>query len=153
MRARAVLLIAVAALAACGTTREQAHQATALDAATTAIGVGGGIATEANPLIGSPLAFAGVMAARVIGVELANQMDEPARTQTLTGLSSIWWGAGISNVMILLLASNPAGFAFGAMTGLGWWASTAERRLFARMCAAERVKNPKMQCTFRGEEM
>ena len=37
----------------------------ALSAATTAIGVGSGVAVEVNPLVTSPAAFAGLMLARV----------------------------------------------------------------------------------------
>lgn len=148
MRALPAALLIAWLLAACGTPRETAHQATALDAATTAIGVGSGIATEVNPLIGSPLAFAGVMAARVIGVELANQMDEPARTQTLTGLSSIWWGVGISNLLVLLAAPTGVGLAAGALFAAGWWQRTADERAFAEICASERALNPRLVCTF-----
>ena len=149
---RLLALALLALLTGCGTPRETAHQATALDAATTAIGVGSGIAAEANPLIGSPLAFAGVMVARVIGVELANQMDEPQRTQTLSGLNSIWWGVGISNVLVILAASNPVGLAFGAMAGLGWRHSTEHQRQFAEVCAMERIRlnNPALKCVFNG---
>lgn len=135
-------------LAGCGSTRESAHQATVLDAATTVAGVGSGIAVEANPLIGSPLAFAGVMATRVIGVELANQMDEPARTQTLTTLSSVWWGVGVSNLLVLLAAPTPVGLAAGVMVAAGWWQRTAIERDFAAICAAERQANHRLACTY-----
>lgn len=117
-------------------------------AATTAAGVASGVAIEANPLIGSPLAFAGLMAARVIGVEMADKLDEPQRTQTLAGLNSLWWGVGISNVLILISASNPVGLVAGAMAGLGWWASTADQRAFAEVCARERLSNPRLKCTY-----
>jgi len=145
---KAILLALLIALSGCGTVREQAHQATALDAATTAAGVASGAAIEANPLIGSPAAFAGIMLARVIGVEVADGMDEPARTQTLAGLNSIWWGVGISNVLILITAANPVGLMAGAMAGLGWWVSTADQRAFAEVCARERLSNPRLICTY-----
>ena len=141
----------LALLCGCSSLRESAHGATALDAASTAIGIGSGAAVEVNPLIGSPAAFAGIMLARVIGVEIADGMDEPARTQTLAGLNSIWWGAGVSNVLIILAASSPVGWAFGAMAGLGWWASTENQRLFAQACAQERERlgNAKLVCIYR----
>ena len=84
----------------------------------------------------------------VVGVEVANGMDEPARTQTLAGLNSIWWGVGISNVLILISASNPVGLIAGAMAGLGWWASTVDQRAFAEVCARERLSNPRLICTY-----
>lgn len=143
-----LLSLVLMLLSACGTTREQAHQATALDATTTAIGVGTGIATEANPLITTPTAFAAIMVARVIGVELANQMGEPVRTQTLTGLNSIWWGVGVSNLLILIAAPTPVGLAAGAMFGAAWWQRTADEREFAAICASERALNPRLTCTY-----
>lgn len=150
MKALAALVLCL--LCGCSSLRESAHGATAIDAATTAIGVGSGIAVEANPLIGSPIAFAGVMLARVVGVEVVNQWDEPQRTQALSGMNAIGWGIGISNLAILLAASNPVGLAFGAMAGLGLWASTENQRLFAEACAAERIRvaNPAMKCLFNG---
>jgi hypothetical protein len=92
---KSVCAVLLALLCGCSSLRDSAHGATALDAATTAAGVASGAAVEVNPLIGSPAAFAGIMLARVIGVEVADGMDEPARTQTLAGLNSIWWGVGI----------------------------------------------------------
>lgn len=146
MKALAALLIAL--LAGCSSLRESAHTATAVDAATTAVGVGSGVAVEANPLIGSPAAFAGLMLARVVGVEIANQLPEPQRTEVLTGWSSIWWGAGVSNLVVLLAASNPVGLAAGAMFAAGWWQSTAMEREFAAICAAERKADPTIRCVF-----
>lgn len=146
MKAIAALLIVL--LAGCSSLRESAHSATAFDAATTAAGVGAGVAVEANPLIGSPAAFAGLMLARVVGVEVANQLPEPQRTEVLTGWSSIWWGAGVSNLVVLLAASNPVGLAAGAMFAAGWWQSTAMEREFAAICAAERKADPTIRCVF-----
>ena len=145
---KALCAVLLCLLCGCSSLRESAHGATALDAATTAAGVASGAAVEVNPLIGSPAAFAGIMLARVIGVEVADGMDEPARTQTLAGLNSIWWGVGISNVLILISASNPLGFIAGAMVGLGWWQSTADQRAFAEVCARERLSNPRLKCTY-----
>ena len=146
MKALAALLIAL--LAGCSSLRESAHTATAVDAATTAAGVGSGVAVEANPLIGSPAAFAGLMLARVVGVEVADKLPEPARTETLAGLNSIWWGVGVSNVLVLIAASNPVSMIAGAMVALGWWNSTADQREFSAWCAQERVAQPDLKCTF-----
>lgn len=145
---KALLLVIVILLAGCANLRESTHLATAADATTTAIGVTSGIAVEANPLISSPAMFAGLMLTRVLATEYVDTLPEPARTTYLSGMSSVWLGAGISNVMILLLASNPIGLAFGAMTGLGWWASTAERREFAALCAEHMRMNPALVCIY-----
>ena len=120
----------------------------ALSAATTAIGVGSGVAVEVNPLVTSPAAFAGLMLARVVGTELVDKMDEPQRTEILTTLNSVWWGVSVSNILILLTASNPVGFVTGAMVALGWWVSTDEQRRFAEICAAERAINPRLKCIY-----
>ncbi len=150
MKAIAVVLLAL--LTGCTSLRESAHGAIGFDAATTAIGVGSGVAVEANPLIGSPLAFAGLLVARVVGVEVVNGWDEPKRTETLSALNSVWWGIGISNLLVIVAASNPVGLAFGTLAGLGWWASTSDQRLFAQACAAERerIAKPQMPCIFNG---
>lgn len=149
MRAAALILACSLASTGCTSLRESAHGATALDAATTLAGITSGAAVEANPLIASPAVFAGLMVARVVGVEMAEQMPEPQRTRLLTGWSSIWWGAGISNVLILIAASNPVGLAAGAMVGLGLWKSTERQREFAELCASLRVTDPKLVCTFK----
>ena len=147
MKALAALLL-LALLCGCSSLKDTTHATTALDATTTAIGVSSGIAVEANPMISSPAVFAGLMLTRVLATEYVDTLPEPARTTYLSGMSSVWLGAGISNVMILLLASNPIGLAFGAMTGLGWWASTAERREFAALCAEHMRMNPALVCTY-----
>lgn len=145
---RALTLAPLILLTGCSSLRDSAHGATALDAATTAAGVASGAAVEVNPLIGSPAAFAGIMLARVIGVEMADRLDEPGRTSTLAALNSLWWGAGVSNVLVLLAASNPVGLIAGAMAGLGGWSSTADQRAFAEICARERQANPRLKCIY-----
>lgn len=152
MRAAALILACALASTGCTSLRESAHGATAMDAASTIAGITSGAAIEANPLIASPAVFAGLMLARVVGVELADKLDEPQRTQTLSGLNSIWWGVGISNVLVILAASNPVGLAFGAMAGLGWRHSTEHQRQFAEVCAMERIRlnNPALKCVFNG---
>ena len=147
MKALAVVVL-LALLTGCSSLKESAHTATAVDAASTAFGVSSGLVAEANPLIGSPAAFAGVMLARVVGTELVGKMDEPQRTEILTTLNSVWWGVSVSNILILLTASNPVGFVTGAMVALGWWVSTDEQRRFAEICAAERAINPRLKCIY-----
>ena len=147
-----ILLICAAAalflLTGCTSLRESAHTATAVDAATTAIGVGSGLAVEVNPLVNSPAAFAALMLSRVVGTEIADQMHEPARTETLAGLNAMWWGVSISNVLVLIAASNPVSMIAGAMVALGWWNSTAQQREFAAWCAQERLSNPGLLCVY-----
>jgi len=145
---KALLLSLAILLAGCANLRESTHLATAADATTTAIGVTSGLAVEANPLVSSPASFAAIMLTRVVATEYVNTLPEPGRTTYLSGMSSVWLGAGISNVMILLLASNPIGLAFGAMAGLGWWASTEQQRTFAEICAHEMRINPALVCTY-----
>ena len=145
---KALLLSLVILLAGCANLRESTHLATAADATTTAIGVTSGLAVEANPLISSPAVFAGVMLTRIVATEYVNSLPEPGRTTYLSAMSSIWWGAGISNLLIIMLASNPAGLAFGALAGLGIWQSTEQQREFAAICAAERLERPALVCTY-----
>ncbi len=143
-----ILLALLIALSGCGTVREQAHQATALDAATTAAGVSTGFAIEANPILGSPSTMAGAFLLRVVSVEYANTLPEPGRTEVLTGWSSMWWGVGISNLLVLLAAPTPVGLVTGAMFAAGWWKSTEMERQFAAVCAQERQINPATVCVY-----
>jgi len=146
MKALCALLLAL--LCGCTSIRDTTHAATALDATTTIVGVSSGLAVEANPMISSPAMFAGLMLTRVLATEYVNTLPEPQRTGWLAGMSSIWLGAGISNLLIILLASNPVGLVFGGMAGLGWWASTEQQREFAEICAHEMRMNPALVCTY-----
>ena len=146
---KALLLSIVLLLTGCANLRESTHLATAVDGATTVIGVTSGVAVEANPLISNPAIFAGMLLTRVVATEYVNTLPEPARTTYLSAMSSIWWGAGISNILIIMLASNPVGFGFGVMAGLGWWASNADRREFAALCVAEQARNPAIVCEWK----
>lgn len=148
MKIRPILPVLLLALCGCANLKDTTHAATALDASTTVIGVSSGLAVEANPLISSPAIFVGLMLARVLATEHVNGLSEPQRTQYLSGMSSVWLGAGISNLMILLLASNPVGLSFGALVGLGWWESTGQQREFAEICAAERATKPDLVCIY-----
>jgi hypothetical protein len=143
---KSLCAVLLALLCGCSSLRESTHAATALDASTTVIGVTSGLAVEANPLVGSPAVFVGLMLSRVLATEYVNSMAEPQRTTYLSAMSSFWWGAGVSNLAILLLASNPAGLIAGAATGLALWARGADERLFAEICAAERVARPALVC-------
>ena len=145
---KALLLSIAILLTGCANLRDTTHAATALDSTTTVIGVSSGLAVEANPLISNPAIFAGLMLTRVLATEYVNTLPEPQRTEYLSGMSSVWLGAGISNLLIILAASNPIGWAFGGMAGLGWWHSTAMQREFAQICAAERVANPALVCMY-----
>lgn len=107
------------------------------------------MAAEVNPLIASPIAFAGLMVARLVGVELADRMPEPERTQLLSAMNSVWWGVCVSNVLIALTAATPVGLATGAMAGLVWWQSTDLQRQFAEICASEKQANPRLTCEFK----
>lgn len=146
---KALCAVLLALLCGCSSLRDTTHAATALDATTTVIGVSSGLAAEANPMISSPAIFAGLMVTRVLATEYVNTLPEPARTTYLSGMSSVWLGAGVSNVLILLLASNPVGLVFGGMAGLGWWASNADKREFAALCAAEQARNPAIVCEWK----
>ncbi len=148
MRPVLACILVTCFLLGCGTTKNQAHQATAVDAATTAIGVSSGIATEVNPLISSAPVFLGLMATRVVGVELINKLDEPQRTDTLTSFNSIWWGVNISNILVLLAAPTPVGLVAGAMVGVGLWNSSSMEREFAAICAQEKLKEPDLVCIY-----
>ena len=145
---KALVLALAVLLSGCASLKDTTHAATALDATTTVIGVTSGLAVEANPLISSPAMFAGLMLTRVLATEYVNTLPEPQRTGWLAGMSSIWLGAGISNLLIILLASNPVGLVFGGMAGLGWWASTEQQREFAEICAHEMRINPALVCTY-----
>lgn len=141
-------LVALGAGCGCANLKDTTHIATGVDAGSTVIGVTSGLAVEANPLIANPAIFVGVMLARVLATEKINAMPEPQRTEYLSMMSSIWIGPGVGNFLYAIGATGPIGIAAGAMVGLGWWASTADRRAFAEICAQAQITNPATVCTF-----
>lgn len=144
------LLLIVALLSGCANLRYSAQASVAADAVTSAAGIGAGVATEANPLLGSPAALAGSLVLRVAAVEVINATQpEPARTEALAAVNSVWWGVVVSNTLVLIAASTPVGLAAGVMVGLGMWRSTGMQREFAAMCAAQKLETPALVCVYK----
>lgn len=146
---RAALVIVLALLTGCASLRDSAQASIAADTATSAVGVGSGLALEANPLITSPGALAGSVVLRVAAVEWINTTQpEPVRTEALAAVNSVWWGVVVSNTLVLIAAANPVSLVAGLMVGLGLWKSTEMRREFAAMCAAARRETPALVCIY-----
>lgn len=147
------LVLATTALIGCGSLPTDARYAIAADAGTTAAGLLTGVASEANPLLGSPVAMVGMIAARFGMVEYANGLPEPQRSETLGAMNSIWWGAAASNLAILVAGSNPAGLVIGAAAALWKWNDGRDERTFISICLNERATNPALVCKFNGVEV
>ena len=146
-------ILSVSLLTGCaGQLRQSAYGAVTADAITTLAGVASGAAQEGNPLITSPAGLLASVALRIGAVEYINTLPEPQRTENLSVINSITWGAAASNLTILAMHSNPAGIVAGLAVGWRVWQSTAEERAFAGICADEKTRNPALICTYKNKE-
>ena len=123
-------------LSGCANLADSARAGIGIDAATSAVALSGE-AVEVNPLIASPAALAGSVAIRLVLTEYVDKLPEPERTNYLSALSSLWLGTSAANLVVLVLASNPAGLIIGLLTGLAWWSETEEDRDIAKGKAME----------------
>lgn len=98
---------------------------------------------------------AGVWTTASTLVTTTGQLVDAALTESLSALptpdAAITWGVVANNIGAVLGLINPASLTIGAITGWLVWNSTEEERLFAQVCAAERVKNPALRCTYKRE--
>lgn len=143
-------LICAAVLGGCASYLPQsAAVGIGADGAITAGAVLTGAASEGNPLVTSwPVGVASVLGRLALVTHYA-QADEPERTQALSSINAITWGVVANNIGAVLGLINPASLTIGAITGWLVWNSTEEERVFAQVCAAERVKNPALRCEYR----
>lgn len=147
---RAALAITAALLTGCASYLPQsAAVGIGADGAITAGAVLTGAASEGNPLVTSwPVGVTSVLGRWALVAHYA-QADEPERTQALSSINAITWGVVANNIASVLWHSNPASLTIGAVAGWLVWGGTEEERLFAQVCAAERVKNPALRCEYR----
>lgn len=143
-------IICAAALGGCASYLPQsAAVGIGADGAITAGAVLTGAASEGNPLVTSwPVGVASVLGRLALVAHYA-KADEPQRTQALSSINAITWGVVANNIAAVLWHSNPASLTIGAVAGWLVWSGTEEERLFAQVCAAERVKNPALRCEYR----
>lgn len=150
-----ILIALTFALAGCGSLRDQAQTTVALDVATTYAIIKSGAGVEGNALINSPAGFAASVVGRVVGIEHANTLPEPKRTQTLAFVSAAGWGVNANNLFIIFakkaaasVAMSVAGPLIGISVAWWMWHRTEPERMFAAICADERTRNPELICTF-----
>lgn len=122
---------------------QEAATAGVTDCGTTAVVLAAGF-VEGNPL-GAPLAC--MLKAPVVAY--ANTLQEPARTQTLSTVSSFGYGAAASN-LALFVGAGPWAPAVGLVVAVYKWQESADLRERAYLCSSLRqyAGKPEMPCTF-----
>jgi hypothetical protein len=126
-----------------------AYGAGVADCLTTGIGLSIGF-VEFNPL-GPVIACA----MKPLVIEIADDLPEPSRTNTLTATQAVWTGAAFNNLALIVakvlgVSAGPAAPLIGLVAAWHVWASTADEREFARLCAVHRAlaEKPELACIF-----
>jgi hypothetical protein len=117
---------------------KNAMQAAVADGITTGLAVSSG-ALEMNPLIStSPAGLVVLTGAKIALVKYADRLPEDEKRTLIKTSSSLWTGAAVNNLMVLLSAPTPAAIAVGVVAGVLWWQHStrvyerADREITAR---------------------
>lgn len=117
---------------------KNAMQAAVADGITTGLAVSSG-ALEMNPLIStSPAGLVVLTGAKIALVKYADRLPEDEKRTVIKTSSSLWTGAAVNNLMVLLSVPTPAAVAAGVVAGVLWWQHStrvyerADREIAAR---------------------
>lgn len=100
---------------------KNAMQAAVADGVTTGLALSAG-ALEMNPLIStSPAGLLVLTGAKIGLVKYADRLPEDEKRALIKTSGSLWTGAAINNLMVLLSAPPPVAIAAGVMAGVLWW--------------------------------
>jgi hypothetical protein len=109
---------------------KNAMQAAVADGVSTGLALSGG-AMEMNGLIStSPVGLVALTGAKIGLVKFADRLPENEKRLVIKTSSSIWGGAAINNLMVLMSAPSPVAIAAGVVAGVLWWRHT--NRVYAR---------------------
>lgn len=104
---------------------KNAMQAAVADGITTGLAVSSG-ALEMNPLIStSPAGLVVLTGAKIALVKYADRLPEDEKRMLIKSSSSLWTGAAVNNLMVLLSAPSPVAIAAGLVAGVLWWQHSA----------------------------
>lgn len=117
---------------------KNAMQAAVADGVTTGLALSAG-ALEMNPLIStSPAGLLALTGAKIGLVKYAERLPEEEKRAIIKTSTSLWTGAAVNNLMVLLSAPPPVAIAAGVMAGVLWWRHStrvyegADREIAAR---------------------
>lgn len=117
---------------------KNAVHAAVADGVTTGLALSAG-ALEMNPLIStSPAGLVMLTGAKIGLVKLADRLPEDEKRVVIKTSSSLWTGAAVNNLMVLLSVPSPAAIAVGVVAGVLWWQHStrvyerADREIAAR---------------------
>lgn len=115
-----------------------AVQAAVADGVTTGLAISAG-ALEMNPLVStSPAGLLALTGAKIALVNYADRLPEDEKRMVIKTSSSLWTGAAVNNLMVLLSVPSPAAIAVGMVAGVLWWQHSsrvyerADREIAAR---------------------
>lgn len=125
---------------------KNAVHAAVADGVTTGLALSAG-ALEMNPLVStSPAGLVMLTGAKIGLVKLADRLPEDEKRLVIKTSSSLWTGAAVNNLMVLLSAPSPAAIAAGVVAGVLWWRhSTRVYALADREIAARRAAPPEAE--------
>ena len=160
-RMAAACLVVAPALTACATATpstapeehiegldKHAMQAAVADGITTGLAVSSG-ALEMNPLIStSPAGLIVLTGAKIGLVKYADRLPQNEKRMVIKSSSSLWTGAAVNNLMVLLSAPTPLAVATGVIAGVLWWQHSsrvyerADREIVARRETPPEAETP-----------
>lgn len=144
-----VLVLALGLSGCAGDLKKSAYLGLSGDASSTAVALSTASGREGNKLLTNNIGTAvAVSVARIGLIESASHMDEPNKTKTLAGISTVNWAVTANNLMVIAGASGPFCIATGVGVGYFVWKSTEDERNFAEICSIEKSVNPNLICTF-----
>lgn len=83
-------------------------------------------ALEMNPLAPtSPVGLIALTGAKIGLVTYADRLPEDEKRMLIKSSSSLWTGAAVNNLMVLLSAPSPVAIAAGLVAGVLWWQHSA----------------------------
>ena len=104
---------------------KNAMQAAVADGLSTGLALSSG-ALELNPLVPtSPVGIIVLTGAKIGLVKYADRLPEDEKRMLIKSSSSLWTGAAVNNLMVLLSAPSPVAIAAGLVAGVLWWQHSA----------------------------
>ena len=117
---------------------KNAMHAAAADGISTGLALSSG-AIETNSLIStSPVGLIALTGAKIGLVKFAGRLPEHDKRLVIKTSSSVWGGAAVNNLLVMMAAPTPLAVAAGVVAGVLWWRHTtrvyerADREIAAR---------------------
>lgn len=100
---------------------KNAMGAAVADGLTTGLALSAG-ALEMNPLVPtSPAGLIVLTGAKIALVKYAERLPQDEKRMLIKSSGSLWTGAAVNNLMVLLSTPTPVALAAGVVAGVLWW--------------------------------